>query len=308
MTMTDRIHERRFDVAGTTLAGTFAPAGGSTGPSPAALLLSGSGPLDRDSNTRKLPIGVMGQLADHLADAGVASFRYDKRGVGESGGEYLRVGLRDEIDDAVVAFDHLRREPTVDPDRIVVVGHSVGAWIALEVAAARPEVAGVVLLAGPAQDGDTVLRWQARRIRDTLPRPVRGVLRVLRLDLVKSQRKRLDRIRSSSDDVMRMQLVKLNARWFREFMAHDPVPRLEAMRVPVLAITGAKDIQVDPLDIERMGELVSAPFSGHIPDDLTHLLRTHDGPPSLRTYKKQAKRPVADAVVDTIVDWIGEVV
>ena len=70
-----------------TLAGTLITVD-QTEPAPAVLLLSGSGPIDRDSNTKKLAIGVMGQVADHLAGEGLASFRYDKRRVGASSGDY----------------------------------------------------------------------------------------------------------------------------------------------------------------------------------------------------------------------------
>jgi len=72
-----------FSSGPATLAGTLVTVD-QTGPGRAALLLSGSGPIDRDSNMKKLPIGVMGQVADHLASEGLASFRLDKRGVGAS--------------------------------------------------------------------------------------------------------------------------------------------------------------------------------------------------------------------------------
>jgi pimeloyl-ACP methyl ester carboxylesterase len=288
-----------------TLAGTLATVD-QTGPGPAVLLLSGSGPIDRDSDTKRLAIGVMGQVADHLAGQGLASFRYDKRGVGASSGDYKSTGLYDNVADAGAAVDTLRARPDIDPDRLFVIGHSEGALIAAELAAADPSLAGVVLLAGTATPGEDVLRWQAEHISASLPRPVKFLLRVLRQDVVRTQTKRLAHIKATTGDTARIQLVKINAKWFREFMAHDPAPSLASIQIPVLALTGSKDIQVNPEDIERICQLVPADCSGQVIDDLTHLLRTEAGPPSVRTYKKQAKRPVDPALLATTSTWIRQ--
>ena len=71
-------------------------------------------------------------------------------------------------------------------------------------------------------------------------------MRLLRTDLAKQQRKSLDRLKASTADVTRMQGVRVNAKWFREFLAFDPRPALAAITIPVLTITGDKDLQVDP--------------------------------------------------------------
>lgn len=291
--------EIRFPAADVELVGTLAIGAAPGGP--AALLLSGSGPIDRDSNTRRMPIDVMRRLAGHLADEGITTLRYDKRGVGESGGDYLSTGFHDNIADARAALDALRARPEVDPRRIVVIGHSEGA-MAATVLAADEELAGVVLLAGAARTGRDILHWQANQVGETLPRPVRGMLRLLRQDVVRTQAKRLDRIEASTENVLRIQMVRLNARWLREFMAFDAAATLARAAVPVLALTGGKDIQVDPSDIGRMRELVTAPFEGHVIDDVSHLLRHAPGPPSLRTYKKQARRPLDERVVRLTVE------
>ena len=269
-----------------------------------ALLISGSGPLDRDSNWKRMKVDVMRQVAAHLAAQGVASLRYDKRGVGESGGDYRSAGFHDNIADARAALAALRARSEIDPQRILAIGHSEGALIAAELAA-DDELDGVVLLAGAATTGEEVLTWQARQLAPSLPRPVRWIMRLLRQDLVKTQTKRLARIKASTDDVIRINGVKLNAKWFREFMAHDPAPGLGAAAVPVLAMTGSKDIQVDPADVDTMARLVQTPFVGVVPEDITHLLRSEAGPASLRTYKKQVRRPVDGGVLATITEWIA---
>ncbi len=132
------------------------------------------------------------------------------------------------------------------------------------------------------------------------------LLRVLRQDLLRTQAKRLDRIRVTTTDTTRMQLVKINAKWFREFMAHDPAPSLQSIGIPVLALTGSNDIQVDPADVERICQLVPADCSGRVIENVTHLLRTEVGPPSVRTYKKQATRLIASDILSAAVGWIEE--
>ncbi|MBT8164591.1 MAG: lysophospholipase [Acidimicrobiia bacterium] len=284
-----------------TLRGSLT--GSAASPGRAALLISGSGPIDRDSNAKRLSINVMRQIATHLSADGVASLRYDKRGVGESEGEYLSSGFLDNIADARAALEVLRSRPEVDPDQIVVIGHSEGALIASALAVDE-HLAGVVLLAGAAQNGEEVLRWQARQIAPTLPRPVRWLLKLTRQDIVRTQTKRLERIKASTEDVIRIQFVRLNAKWFREFMTFEPAEALRKAAVPVLAVTGSKDIQVDPADVGVMELAVPSPFTGHVIDDVTHLLRREPGPASLRTYKKQARRPIDGQILELLTDWI----
>ncbi len=109
---------------------------------------------------------------------------------------------------------------------------------------------------------------------------------------------------SGSGDTARVQLRKVNAKWFREFLVHDPADTLSGLETPVLAVTGAKDIQVDPADVATMESLVAGPFEGHVPPDVTHLLRSEAGPATVRTYKEQAKRPLDTGVVRVVVDWL----
>lgn len=295
--------EVAFTADGVRLIGTVrTPADGAS--APATLLISGSGPINRDSDARRLPLGVMRAMADHLAARGVGSLRYDKRGVGASGGSYHSTGFVDNVVDARAALAALRSEPWVDPSRIFLVGHSEGALIAGEVARTDAAIAGVVLLAGSARSGREVLRWQGERVAETLPRPVRWLLRVLRQDLRRTQERRLAQLEASTKDVVRMQFVRVNARWFREFMAYDPARALAAVPAPVLAVTGSKDLQVDPADIEVMRRVVMGPFTGEVATDLTHLLRREPGPASMRTYRRQARRPVDAGLLDVVGSWI----
>jgi pimeloyl-ACP methyl ester carboxylesterase len=294
------VEERLEAVAddGVRLVGTLArPA--ADAPAPGALLLNGSGPLDRDSGMRGQRLAVAPALAAALAAHGVASLRIDKRGVGESGGDYLAAGFEREAADAASALAALRAAPGIDPARCVVVGHSVGATIAMRLASGDPGLAGIGLLAGAARPGREVMRWQSERIA----RSLRGPARLAAGWVERRQERMRRRLLASRGDVISVGGRRLPARWMREFMAYDPVADLPGVRCRVLAITGAKDIQVDPEDVARIGRLVAGPFEGDVPEDLTHLLRRDPGPPGLSRYRAQLRRPPDPALMERVAAW-----
>ncbi|MEN3538646.1 alpha/beta fold hydrolase [Microbispora sp. ZYX-F-249] len=293
-----------FTSAGERLAGTLTLPGGD-GPFPAALLIPGSGPVNRDSDHRRLPLGVTRQLAEALAAAGIASLRYDKRGVGASTGDFLASGFRDNMDDAAAALAALRGRAEIDPGRVAVAGHSEGALIATDLAAHDPAVAAVVLLSGAAKIGAETLRWQAARLAPVLPALVRAVLRLTRTDLVTKVTKNHERIRRTTTDVARIGGVRVNARWTREFLDYDPAADLAMIKAPVLAVTGDKDLQVDPGDLTRMAELVPGPIETHLIPDLSHILRRQPGTPSLRAYKREAREPIDAQVRELVAGWLA---
>ncbi len=297
-------HDLTFTSREQTLAGTLTLPQG-RGPFPAVLLLPGSGPIDRNSNHKRMPLGVTGQLAQALDATGVVTFRYDKRGVGASTGRWHSVGFYDNRDDAAAALELLQAQPGVDPTRVIVLGHSEGALHAAGLAAAGARTAGVVLLSCSATPGEALLRWQSAQIAPTLPTPIRILLRLLRTDLETRTSKTHAKIKATTTDEARIEGAKINARWHREFMAHDPRTDLAQVHVPVFAVTGSKDLQVPPADLSTIRDLVQAPVETHQLPDLSHILRTHTGPPSLSGYKRQMRQPVDAELVTLLIRWIS---
>jgi hypothetical protein len=291
------------------------PAG--EGPFPAAVLVGGSGPIDRDSNAPRMPLGVMRDVAHALAGRGVASLRYDKRGVGGSSrrrdgsaGDWREAGLFDNADDVTAAQAALVARPEVDGGRVLLVGHSEGALLVAHAAArsagaTRP--AGVVLLSPSAQRGDAVLRWQAEVIVPTLPRAVRAVLRVLRVDVVKKVAANHEKLRRTTTDTARLGGRRINARWFREYLDHDPRGDLSRLDMPVLAVTGAVDRQVDPADLAEIERLVPGPVTTWTAPGLSHVLRRAQGVGSLSDYKRQIREPVDAELLDRVATWAADV-
>ncbi|MFJ7214894.1 alpha/beta hydrolase [Amycolatopsis sp. NPDC098790] len=284
---------------GVPLAGTLTlPAG--PGPHAAVLCLPGSGKLDRNSDTAKLRMDLGRPLAEKLARHGLASFRYDRRGVGATPGDWHTVGFLDNRADAAAALQAVRTHPAVHGRPVGVLGHSEGAVHAMWLAA-HAQATAAVLLAGYARPGEAAVRWQGTRLAAAAPRLVRPLLPVLR----RAASKQLARLAASTTDATRVGGVRVNAKWWREQLAYDPRADLSRIRVPVLAVTGEKDVQVDPADLDVIAGLVPGARVHRIPG-LTHLLRRTDGPGTVFAYRELLRRPVEDDLMTGVAQWLAE--
>jgi pimeloyl-ACP methyl ester carboxylesterase len=247
-----------------TLAGTLtSPSQG--GPFPAVVLLSGSGPQDRNEE-------VMGHkpflvLADHLTRAGIAVLRVDDRGVGGSSGSVSEATSQDFAGDVLAGVAFLKSRPRIDAKRIGLIGHSEGGIIAPIAASRSGDIAFVVMLAGTGVPGDEVLRHQMSRIARASGMD-EGKLRTILdeqdklLSLVeagaddKAVREQLRKLVSAQlgeatsgsmlEDGVNQAMVQMGSPWFRFFLQYDPRAALRNVRVPVLVLNGELDLQVDP--------------------------------------------------------------
>ncbi len=249
------------DAAGVTLAGTLTiPAG--EGPFPAAVLVSGSGPQDRNETlVGHKPFLV---LADHLTRAGIAVLRYDERGVFESTGDFASATTDDFASDALAAFTFLKSDPRIDPSRIGIIGHSEGGTIAPMVAASDTSVAYIVLLAGTAVDGGEILRTQQvaltraagapesvlQEINNQMALVVDGiraggnheaVAPPLRAVLAAQSPGATD---AGIDQALAQQLGFFTSPWMVRFVQLDPADALSRITQPTLALFGDLDLQV----------------------------------------------------------------
>jgi pimeloyl-ACP methyl ester carboxylesterase len=127
---------------------------------PAIILISGSGPNDRDETIfGHKPFLV---LSDFLTRNGFAVIRYDKRGVGKSTGEYNKATIRDFANDAAAVVDFAKSRKDIDPANIHVIGHSEGGLIAAMLASQNPNIRSVVSMAGPGGKGLEIVQDQNR--------------------------------------------------------------------------------------------------------------------------------------------------
>ncbi len=242
-----------------TLAGTLTmPRKG--GPFPAVLLISGSGPQDRDESLAgHRPFAV---LADHLTRKGIAVLRVDDRGVGKSTGSFAVATTTDFMLDAQAALKFLRSRKGIDARRTGLLGHSEGAIVAALLAAKDRNVAYTVLLAGPGVKGEQLILRQTVLLQRSMGVPekdiARGQAQARRIySILRSKkdtatvRKELTRLAAEMKDgsereALTRQFGTLTSPWFRQFLVLDPAVALQKVKCPVLAVTGARDLQVDP--------------------------------------------------------------
>ncbi|MGE3240178.1 MAG: alpha/beta hydrolase family protein [Pirellulales bacterium] len=254
--------------AGVTLAGTLTLPKGA-GPHPAMVLVTGSGPQDRDE-------AIMGHrpffvLADHLTRQGIAVLRFDDRGVGKSTGNFGTATHNDFVGDALSAVEWLKARKEIDPQRIGIIGHSEGGIVAPLAAAKQPgDIAFIVLLAGVGVPMDELLVRQGMDLGSVM-----GGSEVKLIESAAKQRELYGRIIKATDaaeveklvrelvtqqlaeftpeqreamglteGVIESQIKTASTPWFRQLVAYNPRPALEQVKCPVLAINGEKDLQV----------------------------------------------------------------
>jgi pimeloyl-ACP methyl ester carboxylesterase len=241
------------------------------GPFPAVVLLAGSGGHDRNAGMSLHKTLLV--LADHLTRQGFAVLRYDKRGVGLTGGRLHPFSTIDDYSsDALAAVRFLQKQPNIDPAKVGIIGHSEGAIVAAMVAAKAPQdVCFIVMLGGSGLPGTELKSLQDEAVRraDGMPEEL--------IRLNKEQERALYQIAASSRShvdalaAMRAATAALTTQtkaaleippegipdeafeellspWFRHFLALDPRPNLEKIRRPVLALVGEKDLQVPPAE------------------------------------------------------------
>ena len=253
---------------GHELAGTITkPAG--TGPFTAVVLVTGSGPQNRDEEIMDhRPFWV---IADNLSRAGILVLRCDDRGFGKSGGKFETATTEDFVDDALACVKYLKARS--DVARVGIVGHSEGGMIAPMAAAKSSDVAFIVMLAGTAVPGHELLTKQneliaiasgvpedqAKELAAKADEVFRGVnaamsderLRERIHALVSAQQKAMSGGAEQPVDPVAMeatvnaQFQTLTSPWFRFFLKYDPQESIARVGVPVLAMNGDLDVQVD---------------------------------------------------------------
>lgn len=275
------------------LAGTFTRPASALRAS--VLLITGSGAMDRDETVfGHKPFLV---LADHLSRAGYAVLRLDNRGVGASTGDRSSHTLADDVDDMAVAVDHLAQRDELRGLPIALIGHSVGALTAMQLAPTRPGIVGLISMAGP---GLTVGEAFADRECERLRKSGTGQAEIERhreftlalygniadrdhapidsaeITVLAERHGAADTavVKNSADWIARF-----NEPWFRSLVRATPKVALQRVTTPFLAINGSRDTQVrSTTNLEAMSEILTAAkhadFSLVEMEGLNHLFQT----------------------------------
>jgi pimeloyl-ACP methyl ester carboxylesterase len=299
-----------FSLAGTLskpAASGAAKPGGAEARYPAVVLVGGSGPTDRDEFVFNIPI--FGQVAGALADAGFVVLRYDKRGVGQSGGRGDSATLEDYADDARAAVKYLQSRKNVDPKRVAIAGHSEGGWAAMLAAARNKNIAAVALIATPGVTGADLVLAQQEHVLQAMKLP--PAEQQAKIDLQKRIQKAV--IGGGDWEGIPEPLRKqADTPWFHSFLAFDPAKVMPSVRQPLLILQGDLDRQIFAPQADRLAQMArarKAPANKevtlvHVPG-INHLL-VPATTGEYDEYPKLADRNVSRDLLSAMVKWLGE--
>jgi hypothetical protein len=322
--------------AGVMLAGTLTLPQ-SEGPFPAVLLITGSGPQNRDEE-------IMGHrpflvLSDYLTRQGIAVLRVDDRGVGESTGNFSEATTEDFAEDVLAGVNYLKNRKDIDSSRIGLIGHSEGGLIAPMLAVKSPDIAFIVLMAAPGLTGEEILYMQSDLIaraqgidNETISEnealmkrmfsvvkeeenntiaeeKLRNILRAEIANMSEEERESPGYSEAAIEASIDAQAKELTSPWMRFFLTYDPKPNLMKVKCPVLAINGEKDLQVPPEENlcaieEVLREGGNKDYTVKELPGLNHLFQTAEtGSPS--EYAK-IEETISPAALEIIGNWILE--
>ncbi|MCS6830646.1 MAG: alpha/beta hydrolase [Armatimonadota bacterium] len=304
--------EVRFQSDGVALVGTLTTPNGVT-KSPALLMVPGSGAVDRNGNGDGLNTDLYRQLAQRLAQLGYVTLRYDKRGIGASTlpeKERYKTSLSQLARDAAAAYNYLRQQPQVDPQRVGILGYEDGALIGMALAAELPSPPKVLVCLAPPG------RTPAIILRDNLQQRWRSE----GMSADKIQRRLSDFDAAIAALYYRLPLPPLHEdvapyfmlpdrSYLQEFYFENPVARLKAVKIPVLLLYGELDRRVSP---KQDGELLyqQARDAGNSKVTLKVLPGTahaFKASPSGDTQDvlTNPQLPLAPGLVDALKEWLS---
>jgi uncharacterized protein len=306
-------------VQNVTLAATLTIPQGK-GPFPAVVLITGSGPQDRDETLLgHKPFLV---LSDYLTRHGVAVLRADDRGIAKSTGDFKTATTADFATDTEAGIAYLKTRAEVDPHKIGLIGHSEGGVIAPMIAARNKDVAFIVMMAGTGVPGDEVIAAQSEAIavasgKDPAEAAKNATKEREMLKLVETEKdetvldKELTEKMKASGDVpeaqIGLQIEQLTSPWFRYFLTYDPATALRKVTCPVLALNGSLDKQVLPSqNLPPIRKALAESGNQHVEVDelpgLNHLFQTaKTGSPSEYSQIEETISPLA---LEKISIWI----
>jgi dienelactone hydrolase len=262
------------------------------GPFPAVVLVHGSGPSDRDETVGGTK--VFRDLAEGLASRGIAVLRYDKR-------TYVYApkikGMRDftineeTVDDAVQAAAFLKKQPEVNPQKVFLLGHSLGGYMAPRIAD-EEKFAGLIFLAANARPLEDLMVDQA----EYLKMPASDIAGI------KAQAKRIKALEPGDADAPR--LLQIPPSYWLDLKDYDPVAAAKKAAVPMLFLQGDRDFQVTAKDLALwkagLGGRKDVTFRTY--PTLNHLFVAGEGPGTEAEYRKPGH--VAPEVLDEIAKWM----
>ena len=290
---------------GFSLAGTVSrPATAAVKRLRAIVLVGGSGQTDRDETTFNIPI--FGQIAGALADAGYLVLRYDKRGIGQSGGRAEAATLTDYADDVRAAVKFMSDRKDVDDKHVAVVGHSEGGSVAMLAVAKDKRVAALVLVAALGVTGADLNLYQ---VTHSLDRSKKSD--VEKQTTIELQKKIQGAVLTGKgwEEIPPALRKQAETPWFQSFLAFDPAKVMPDVRQPLLIVQGLLDTQVPASNADRLDTLARARKNATAVEvvklpGINHLL-VPATTGEFDEYSALGDKRVSPAVATAIVSWLG---
>lgn len=301
---------------------------------PVAILISGSGPQNRNSEITQFNHRPFLILSDYLSKNGIAVLRYDDRGIAKSEGSFTTATSFDFATDVEAAFNYLKTRDDINTSKIGLIGHSEGGLIAPIVASRNEGIAYTVLLAAPGIDGGDILISQSRKaleLRGT-PKTVLDendklasiIYTVIKTetdnDIIKTKiTNELNTYKANNPtsalapvitpQFIQQQLGVLKSPWLLEFIRIEPKDYLEKTSCSVLALNGSKDVQVLPkINLENIKLAFekgrNKDFTIEELEGLNHLFQTAETG-NVDEYK-MIEETFSPSALSIIKDWILE--
>lgn len=305
-----------------TLAGTLTyPKEGTN--FPAVILISGSGPQDRNSEIMNHKPFLV--IADYLTKNGIVVLRLDDRGTGESEGNYNETGLNGFVNDTKSALEFLKSRKEVNHTKIGLIGHSMGGVIAPIVASENPDISFIVLLAGSGIRGDQLMLLQKEKIERKMGVPELGIIQgqnnmkgaydiIIKSDNNKAQLQAelKDYFTGKFGEMLAENQIQsiseqLSFPWLTDLIKFDPQTSLSKTNCPVLALNGANDLQVPAKEnLENIERILKESGNKDVEviefENLNHLFQESEtGLPNEYATIEQTFSP---KVLETMTRWI----
>jgi uncharacterized protein len=292
-----------FQNGDISLAGTLTlPKGGGVR-YPAALLISGSGPQDRDGD--RGVFGLYKLIAEKLSANGVAVLRHDDRGAGKSSRPKTPTNYRDLINDSKAGVEYLRSRKEIDPDRIVLIGHSEGGTTATIIASEDSKIAAIALLAGAVIANFDQLLLEQTIYQQALQHPFNPQDRekypqIVRLLLTLIEEAKAGKPDSGVNDLHE---------YMRQALALNQAETFKRIRCPVLILQGERDALLlahhAVAAARALADAGNKQVSLRIFPNLSH---TFTPSPLDQSVAAEKKNQISHEALETIQKWIAEVI
>lgn len=260
---------------------------------PVVLLIAGSGPTDRDGNNPVMKNNSLKMLAEGLQKAGIATLRFDKRGIGESGNAMKKesdLRFEDYVKDVKEWIKLLSKDRRFT--KVIVAGHSEGSLIGMIAVQNEKKVAKFISISGAGQCADTLLKEQLSSQPTELKLSVYSMIDSLK------HGDTLTNVPSMLYTLFRPSVQPYMISWFK----YDPQIEIKKVTIPILIIQGTKDIQVSVHQADLLSAAVPASEKCII-EDMNHVLKTSistDRSVQIKTYNDPDLPLNAELVYDIV--------